>query len=276
LWSLQADATQLQQVLLNLCVNARDAMPTGGQITLTAKNVVIDNGYAAVNIDAQSGPYVILAVEDTGTGISKEIMDKIFDPFFTTKDIGKGTGLGLATSLAIVTGHKGFMRVESKPGTGTRFDVYLPAQTTRAKPATPVPAAAHPRGRGETVLVVDDEAGIRQIAKRTLEAFGYRVLLAGDGAEAIALYGRQQADIAVVLTDMMMPLMDGTATIQELVRLNPQVRVVGASGRATDVQAAGAAAARVMGFLPKPYTAETLLTAIRAALPPVPGKESED
>jgi PAS domain S-box-containing protein len=276
LWVLQADATQLHQVLLNLCVNARDAMPAGGQITLTAKNIVIDQAYADLNIDAQIGPYVSLVVEDTGTGISTENIDKIFDPFFTTKDIGKGTGLGLATSLAIVTGHKGFMRVYSTPGTGTRFDVYLPAQTTGATQVLPAPAAARPRGQGETVLVVDDEAGIRQVAKRTLEAFGYRVLLAGDGAEAIALYGQHQSDIAVVLTDMMMPQMDGTATIQALVRLNPQVRIIGASGLAPDAQAAGAAAARVMHFLPKPYTAETLLTAIRAALLPMPGEESEE
>jgi PAS domain S-box-containing protein len=263
LWALQADATQLHQVLLNLCVNARDAMPAGGQIRLTAKNVVIDQAYADQNIDAPSGPYVTLVVEDTGTGIAKEIIDKIFDPFFTTKDIGKGTGLGLATSLAIVTGHKGFMRVHSTPGTGTRFVVYLPAQPTRAQQAPPVSAVAHPRGTGETVLVVDDEAEIRHIAERTLEAFGYRVLLASDGAEAIALYAQRRADIAVVVTDMMMPLMDGTATIQELVRLNPRVRIIGASGLATDAHSAGA---RVMYFLPKPYTAEALLTAIKAAL----------
>ena len=266
LWSLQADPTQLHQVLLNLCVNARDAMPDGGQITVTAKNIVIDQAYADVNIDAQVGPYVALVVEDTGAGIPQEIIDKIFDPFFTTKDIGKGTGLGLATSLAIVTGHRGFMRVNSTPGTGTRFDVYLPAQTTRAKQALPVPVSTLPRGTGERVLVVDDEAGIRKIAKRTLEAFGYRVLLAGDGAEAIALYGQHQADIAVVLTDMMMPVMDGPATIQALVRLNPQVRIIAASGLATDARSAGPAGARVMLFLPKPYTAETLLQAIRTAL----------
>jgi PAS domain S-box-containing protein len=270
LWSLQADPTQLHQVLLNLCVNARDAMPAGGHITLTAKNILIDEAYAAVNIDAQIGPYVTIAVGDTGTGISKAIIDKIFDPFFTTKEFGKGTGLGLATSLAIVTGHKGFMRVYSSPEGGTRFDVSLPAQTTQATQASPVPESVNPRGKGETVLVVDDEAGIRQIAKRTLEAFGYRVLLASDGAEAVALYAQQQADIDVVLTDMMMPLMDGTATIQELVKLNPQVRIIGASGLATDAQAAGAAAARVMYFLPKPFTSETLLTAVRTALPPVP------
>ncbi len=276
LWALQADATQLHQVLLNLCVNARDAMPAGGHITVTARNTVVDQTYANVNIDAQPGPYVVLSVEDTGTGIAKDILDKIYDPFFTTKDIGKGTGLGLATSLAIVTGHRGFMRVHSTPGTGTRFDVYLPAQTAPATQPVSVPAEGRPRGHGETVLVVDDEAGIRHIAKRTLEAFGYRVLLASDGAEAIAVYVQHQSDIAVVLTDMMMPVMDGPATIQALVRLNPQVHIIAASGLTTDTKAAGEAAARVIHFLPKPYTSGTLLTAIRAALRAVPGEESEN
>jgi CheY-like chemotaxis protein len=222
-----------------------------------------------VNIDAFSGPYVTLAVEDTGTGIPAEIIDRIFDPFFTTKEIGKGTGLGLATSLAIVSGHKGFIRVHNNPGAGARFVVYLPAQTTRVQRASPVPAAGRPRGEGETVLVVDDEAPIREIARRTLEKFGYRVLLASDGAEAVALYRQYQADIAVVFTDMMMPLMDGAATIQQLVRLNPEVRIIGASGLTADAQAAGAAAARVMSFLPKPYSAEALLAAVKAALPVV-------
>ncbi|MEO6236295.1 MAG: PAS domain S-box protein [Vicinamibacterales bacterium] len=265
-WPLLADDTQLHQVLVNLCVNARDAMPSGGQITLTAKNIVIDEAFAAVNIDARSGPHVIIAVEDTGTGIPKEIIDKIFDPFFTTKEIGKGTGLGLATSLAIVTGHKGFMRVVSGRGTPTRFELYLPALTTLVRRVAPVPAVVQPAGHGETVLVVDDEPAIRRIAQRTLEAFGYRVLLAADGAEAVALYERHHAEIDVVLTDMMMPRMDGTATIQELVRLDPHVRIVSASGLVADATAAGAAGTRVLYFLHKPYTAETLLTAIRAAL----------
>jgi signal transduction histidine kinase/CheY-like chemotaxis protein len=267
LWSLHADPTQLHQVLLNLCVNARDAMPQGGTLTLTAENIRIDDAYAALNIDARPGAYVILGVEDTGTGIPDDIIGRIFDPFFTTKDIGRGTGLGLATSLAIVTSHHGFIRVHSTAKTGTRFDVYLPAQTMPAKPATAPPALIHRRGEGQTVLVVDDEPAIRTIAKRMLERFGYRVLLAGDGVEAVALYAKRQADISVVITDMMMPKMDGSATIQALVQLNPQVRIIGASGLATHVQAAGAAAACVVHFLSKPFTAETLLTAMKAALP---------
>jgi CheY-like chemotaxis protein len=248
-------------------------MPAGGHITITAKNILIDEAFAAHNIDARAGPYVTISVEDTGSGIPKQIIDKIFDPFFTTKEIGKGTGLGLATSLAIVTGHKGFMRVYSEPEAGTRFQLYLPAQTTRAERTAVQPAAVHPRGNGETVLVVDDEAGIRQIAKRTLEAFGYRVILASDGAEAVALYLTHQALIAVVVTDMIMPVMSGTATIQELVRLNPQVRIIGASGLAIDAAAAGATSARVFYFLAKPYTAETLLRAIHAVLAPHPAHE---
>jgi two-component system cell cycle sensor histidine kinase/response regulator CckA len=266
LWVVQADATQLHQVLLNLCVNSRDAMPDGGQITLRANNVVIEKTFADQNVDAHIGPHVSLVVEDTGTGIPGEIIDKIFDPFFTTKDIGKGTGLGLASSLGIVTGHRGFMRVHSTPGSGTRFGVYLPARTAPVEEPVPVTAVVTPRGQGEMVLVVDDEAGIRKIAKRLLEASGYRVLLASDGVEAIALYRQHQAGIAVVLTDMMMPVMDGPATIQALVRLNPEVRIIAASGLAIDARSAGEAGARVMYFLDKPYTPEMLLTAIRAAL----------
>jgi PAS domain S-box-containing protein len=263
LWSLQADPTQLHQVLLNLCVNARDAMATGGKITITARNLAIDESYAAVNIDARVGPYVTLDIEDTGTGISSEIIDKIFDPFFTTKEIGKGTGLGLATSLAIVKGHDGFMRAHSEGGRGARFRLYLPAHTTPAAIASPVAVKSHPKGTGETVLVVDDEEFIRQIVQRTLQNFGYRVLLAKNGVEALAVYAQHQAEIAVVLTDMMMPVMDGPATIRELLRVNPAVRIIAASGlNAGDEDSAG----RVACFLPKPYSAETLLTAIREAL----------
>ncbi|MEO8450318.1 MAG: PAS domain S-box protein [Gemmatimonadota bacterium] len=265
LWSLLADPTQLHQVMLNLCVNARDAMPDGGTITIRAENTTIDEHYAGMNIEAPVGPPVKIEIEDTGTGIPKEIIEKIFDPFFTTKEVGKGTGLGLSTSLAIVKSHGGFMRVYSDPGIGTRFRIYLPAAVTASHPNAVANAVSLPRGKGETVLVVDDEAPIRQITKQTLEAFGYRVLLAANGAEAVAIYEQHNAEIAVVLTDMMMPVMDGAATIRVLLQHNPRLRVVGASGIASSsrAQVTGAGARH---FLAKPYSAETLLKAIRQVL----------
>ena len=265
-WLLQADPTQLHQVLLNLCVNARDAMPSGGRITISAENLLIDAQYAAMILDARPGPYVKVEVEDTGTGIPPEIVEKVFDPFFTTKEPGKGTGLGLSTTLAIVKSHGGFIRVYSDPGIGTRFRIYLPARQEVGPEADDADRVVLARGHGELVLVVDDEASIRQITKQTLEAFGYRVLLAADGAEAISAFVQHQRDIAVVLTDMVMPVMDGPATIQVLLRLDPAARIIAASGIAANGKVAQAASAGVTRFLPKPYTAETLLTAIRKAI----------
>jgi PAS domain S-box-containing protein len=266
LWNILGDPTQLHQVLLNLCVNARDAMPHGGSISISAENVYLDKNYAAMNIEAQPGPHIVLNVQDTGTGMTPDIIEKIFDPFFTTKELGKGTGLGLSSSLAIVKSHGGFIRVNSEPGKGTTFKVYLPAQTNPHDTVAENAAPLLPRGRGQTILIVDDEASIRTITQQTLEAFGYRTLLACDGAEAVATYAQHQAEIAVVLTDMMMPVMDGPATIQVLARINPQVRIIAASGLTANGQLirSGTTAARY--FLPKPYTAESLLRTLAALL----------
>ncbi len=266
LWAIQADPTQIHQVLINLCVNARDAMPAGGRITIRAENYLVDGQYAAANLEAHVGPYVMIAIEDTGTGIPKGIIDKIFDPFFTTKDLGKGTGLGLATSMAIVKSHGGFIRVDGGSGAGARFGLYLPAHAAALIAAAPDPLSRLPRGKGESILVVDDEEPIRSITRQTLEAFGYHVLLAADGAEAVAIYAQHQGNIDVVLTDMMMPVMDGAATIEALTRMNPRVRIIGASGLAAEGHGLKAAADALIHFLPKPYTAATLLTAIRSAL----------
>lgn len=267
LWAVVGDPTQLHQVLLNLCVNARDAMPLGGTLTLGAENVTLDAQYAAMNIEAREGRYVRLDVEDTGEGIPADVLDKVFDPFFTTKEIGKGTGLGLSTSLAIVKSHGGFMRVYSEVGVGTKARVYLPAAAGHGADAAHAVAETElPRGDGETVLVVDDEAAIRQITRQTLEAFGYRVLLAADGAEAVSIVAREGDAIDVVLTDLMMPVMDGVATIQVLRKLRPTLRIIAASGIAANGRVARAADAGVTHFLPKPYTAETLLKALRQVL----------
>ncbi|HRK06577.1 MAG TPA: PAS domain S-box protein [Pseudobdellovibrionaceae bacterium] len=265
-WNLIADPTQLHQVLLNLCVNSRDAMPNGGRLKLSVENMVIDEHYAAMNIEARVGPHIKIEVEDTGSGIPKAIMEKIFDPFFTTKEVGKGTGLGLSTSLAIVKSHGGFIRAYSDPGMGARFRIYIPAVTEARDRALLDPALNMPRGRGELVLVVDDEASIRQITKQTLEAFGYRVLLAVDGSEAVSTYVQHRDEVAVVLTDMMMPVMDGPATIQVLLKINPKIRIIGASGITGNGKVLQSADAGLKHFLPKPYTADTLLKAIRKIL----------
>ncbi|MDI1314527.1 PAS domain S-box protein, partial [Prosthecobacter sp.] len=266
LWIVRGDPTQLHQVLLNLCVNARDAMPYGGTLSLAASNLMLDEHYAGMNIEAKPGPHVRIVVEDTGTGMPPEVIERIFEPFFTTKELGKGTGLGLSTTIAIIKSHGGFLRVYSEVGVGTRFHVYLPAQTE--------PGAANmghlevelPGGQGQLILVIDDEASIRQITQQTLEAFGYRVVLASDGAEAAAIYGVRRHEIAAVLTDMMMPVMDGPATIQVLMRMNPQVRIIAASGLNANGMVAKAVNVGVKHFIPKPYTAETLLKTLHTLL----------
>jgi CheY-like chemotaxis protein len=266
LWNVLGDPTQIHQVLLNLCVNSRDALPDGGRIIVTAKNITLDENYAAMNLDAKPGPYVILQVEDTGTGMTPAIVEKIFDPFFTTKAQGQGTGLGLSSSLAIVKSHGGFIRVASHVGSGTTFEVYLPASCASLIQKAESGARNLPRGSGECVLVIDDEAPIRSIARQTLEAFGYRVLLAVDGAEAIAIYARQHEEIALVITDMMMPIMDGPATIQVLTKINPQALIIAASGMSTSEQAERATGGAVKHFLAKPYTAESMLRTVASVL----------
>jgi PAS domain S-box-containing protein len=282
LWPIAGDPTQIHQVLLNLAVNARDAMPHGGTLTLAAANLTIDAQYAGTSQgsktgrgqEAKAGPHVLLQVTDTGVGIPPEVRERIFEPFFTTKELGHGTGIGLATVHTIVKSHGGFLNVESEVGLGTTFKIFLPADPTlRADKPEPAPAEL-PRGRDELVLAVDDEFSIRDITKQTLEAFGYRVITANDGAEAVALYAKHVREIAVVLTDMMMPIMDGAATIQVLMRINPAVKIIAASGVDSGDTVAKATNAGVKHFLPKPYTAETLLKLLREVIDQPAGTES--
>ncbi|MEZ0386222.1 MAG: ATP-binding protein, partial [Verrucomicrobium sp.] len=254
------------QVLLNLCVNARDAMPEGGEISISAEKVQLDAHYAAMHLEAKVGPYLVIQVEDTGTGISPAVMDKIFDPFFTTKEVGKGTGLGLSTSLAIIKSHGGFIRPRSELGKGSKFRIYLPARQEGRNSTVESDEDRVIRGQGETVLVVDDEAPIRMITRQTLESFGYKVILASDGAEAVTTYVEHRSEIALVLTDMMMPVMDGAATIKVLTKMNPAIKIVAVSGVAASDAIAKAAGASVKIFLPKPYTAKTLLKVVRDAI----------
>ncbi len=265
IWNVPGDRTQLHQVLLNLCVNARDAMPRGGRLRLSLRNRQIDDHFVAMCPEAHAGPYVVLAVADTGEGMAPEVLARIFEPFFTTKEIGKGTGLGLSTTQAIVRSHGGFITVESEPGKGTTFHVNLPAEPGCAEVQAETVAPELPRGAGEIILIIDDEASIRSITGQTLEAFGYRVMSAGDGAEGVAKYAQHPGEIAAVLTDMMMPVMDGAAAIRVLLRLNPAVKIIAASGNSMGAEATGAGA---KSFLPKPYTAESLLQLLHKLLHP--------
>lgn len=266
LWIISADATQIHQVLMNLCVNARDAMPDGGSISITAENIFLDENYARMHIEAKSGRFVMIAVSDTGPGMSPEIQSRIFEPFFTTKEMTKGTGLGLSTAMTIVKSHGGFINVYSELHKGSQFKVYLPALD---KPAGAEADAVHvdlPMGNGELILVVDDEESIREITRGTLETFGYRVLTASDGTEALALYADNKNEIAVVLTDMVMPFMDGPATIRALLRMNPDLRIIAASGLGAGQRGGESALVGVSVFLNKPYTAEKLLKTLAQLL----------
>jgi CheY-like chemotaxis protein len=198
----------------------------------------------------------------------REVIDRIFEPFFTTKELGKGTGLGLSTVLGIVRSHGGFVNVYSEVGKGSTFTLHLPAQSDDAPGAGAVTIATErlPRGNGELILVVDDEASVRDVTRQTLESFGYRVVTAEDGAQAVGLYARHRDAVAAVLTDMMMPVMDGPALIAALQRIDPGIRIIAASGLSTNGNVARAVHAGVKHFLAKPYTADAMLTLLKEVL----------
>jgi PAS domain S-box-containing protein len=262
LWGITGDATQIHQVLMNLCLNARDAMPEGGRLTITANNIDLNQDEARMHPDVRPGRFVRLTVADTGVGISSQIIDRIFDPFFTTKEKGKGSGLGLSTVLGIVRGHGGFVDAQSVVAHGARFHVYLSAREIIFPGATEPQPQEPLNGHGELILVIDDEPDICEVAKDTLESCGYRVLAARDGQEAIEIYRQYQHEIQVVLTDMMMPNLDGPATIRALKEIDPQVRIIATSGIRSTGKLAEAAASGVDIFLAKPYTTDKLLGAL--------------
>jgi hypothetical protein len=255
---------------MNLCVNARDAMPDGGTLSIVVENLVVDENYARMNIHAHAGPYVAVTVSDTGVGIPPAVLDRIFEPFFTTKEVGKGTGLGLSTVIGIVKDHGGFVNVYSEVGKGTRFKVYLPALEATVTRTAEEGDRHLPQGQGELVLVVDDEAAICEITKASLEAYHYEVMTASDGIEAIALYAQHRDKIRVVLVDMMMPSMDGFTTIRTLHKIDPEVNVIAVSGLNSNQQSALLSGVGVKAFLAKPYTAEKLLRILREVLTPNP------
>jgi two-component system, cell cycle sensor histidine kinase and response regulator CckA len=265
LWMVCGDSTQLHQVLMNLCVNARDAMPEGGTLTILAENRVIDEHYSKMHLGVTPGSFIIITVADSGVGIPAENMDRIFEPFFTTKQVGNGTGLGLSTTLGIVKSHGGFVNVYSEVGSGTQFQLYLPATVETEIQSLPnefIPLS----GNGELVLIVDDETSIQEITKASLESHNYKTLTACDGIEAIALYAQYRHSINVVLMDMMMPSMDGVTAIRALQKINPDVKIIASSGLISSCKLAQASNEGVKSFLSKPYTLKELLNTLQQVI----------
>lgn len=273
------DPTQLLQVLINLVTNARDAMPEGGHLRISAHQVSMDEQYTSVSHTATPGDYLTIEVEDDGHGMPAEVVAKVFEPFFTTKEPGRGTGLGLASSLAIVRSHGGFMQVYSEEGNGTKVQVALPvAVEGETSSARTVPAAElTPRGSGELILVVDDEPMILQVTRHTLESHGYRVVTARHGREAIDLVEAGEHEVDLVLTDMMMPVMDGAATSAYLEHHHPTIPIVAMSGLNSNGSATRAVGMGITRFLPKPFTTGLLLTVVADTLHGIPlDHEQED
>jgi two-component system, cell cycle sensor histidine kinase and response regulator CckA len=264
--SLMADPSQLHQVLMNLGVNARDAMPNGGILSITIENALLDDRAKRLHPKAVQGSYVIFSVTDTGAGIAPELMDKIFVPFFTTNPPGQGTGLGLATVIGIVENHGGFILVDSQLGKGTTFSIYLPAMPSGHRADKVSRHLTTLKGHDELILVVDDELGIRRLFHDVLKRHGYQSLMAGSAPEALELFRTHREKIRVVLTDLMMPFMDGRDLIQQLRALSSSVKIVAFSGLATDSKRDEVMAAGANAFLSKPVEAEELLTVLKDLL----------
>jgi signal transduction histidine kinase len=263
---VRIDPSQIDQVLANLCVNARDAISGTGRITIETANVAIDAAHCACHEGVVPGDYVLLAVSDDGCGMEKSVLAHLFEPFFTTKELGKGTGLGLATVYGIVKQNNGFISVYSEPQRGTTFRVYLPRFAGAATATTVVRRAEAPRGRGETVLLVEDEKSLRVTCGLFLNSFGYRVLVAETPAAALALAAQHAGDIQLLLTDVVMPGMDGRQLAQRLAALKPGMRVLFMSGYTANVVAHHGVLDPSVHFIGKPFSRDDLAGAVREVL----------
>jgi signal transduction histidine kinase/ActR/RegA family two-component response regulator len=267
LHAVLGDATQLHQVLLNLCVNARDAMPNGGTLTLEARNTEIDATYASAVPDARPGHHVVWRVTDTGTGIPPEIIERIFEPFFSTKGPDKGTGLGLSTVTGIVKSHGGFVQIYSVPGQGSTFAVYLPAERSFNSPGSlPAVSGTAFRGHGETILIVDDEANVRQAVHAVLTSLDFKVVMAANGREALVQIEEKRAELRAVITDLHMPGLDGLAFARVLRNILPEVGLIVASGRIEEREKKQFKALGVAVLLDKPFTQKKLEEALKVIL----------
>ncbi|HEU5395796.1 MAG TPA: PAS domain S-box protein, partial [Verrucomicrobiae bacterium] len=264
LWRVQGDPTELHQVLLNLSVNARDAMPEGGELTLAAENVELKPGDLPANPGAGAGPYLKISVTDTGVGISAELLPRVFEPFFTTKAADKGTGLGLYTVSNIVKNHRGFLRIDSEVGKGTCFNLYLPAAQMAAKEAAPEPSRRPlPAGNGELIMVMDDEQAVRQLVRSSLESYGYRVLTVPNGLLGITCFEQNREQIKAIVSDTDMPFTDGLSALRTIQKSKPGIPIIIASGTKRSLESVDASHLTV---LYKPYTVEELLLAVARSL----------
>jgi PAS domain S-box-containing protein len=272
IWSIEGDPTQIHQVLLNLCVNARDAMPKAGVLTLSSANVVLQDPVSLAGLSGPPGNYVRICVTDTGTGMTPELQKKIFQPFFTTKDPNSGTGLGLSTTVSILGSHGALLTLRSEPGHGSVFSVFFPAKTAVCQEDAPPPPPALPSGKHELVLLVDDEVAIREMCKAVLESFDYRVIVAENGAEALSLLERHKGEVSAAILDMMMPIMDGPTTIRAMRWAAPNVKIIATSGMTERAQMAALGGVEIDAFVQKPFTAELLVGRLAAALAPAASK----
>jgi CheY-like chemotaxis protein len=265
LHSVKADPGQLQQAIMNLAVNARDAMPEGGRLLIETANVYLDKEYRGSRLGVEPGSYVMLLVSDTGSGMDKDTQEKIFDPFFTTKEIGKGTGLGLSIVFGIVKSHGGFVTCYSEPGKGTTFKIYFPSikqDQENDKEVQSEPLV----GGTETILLVDDEVAVRNLGESMLRRFGYHVLTASSARDALAIFQDHKEEISLVILDLIMPEMGGRECLKEILKIDPAAEVLVASGYGADGQIEDAVAEGAKTSIRKPYEARQLLETVRKVI----------
>ncbi|MGH9678930.1 MAG: ATP-binding protein, partial [Candidatus Acidiferrales bacterium] len=270
-----ADPSMVDQVLMNLCLNARDAMPNGGQLILETRNVEIDEEFCRLSTYAQPGSYVLLSVTDTGTGMDAATIEQIFEPFFTTKEMGKGTGLGLATVYGVVKQHGGFVNVESELGKGTTFRIYLPAASGMAEPME-ARRDPKPRKGTETILLAEDHDGLRLAAKEMLETLGYRVLLASTGPEAVQLFKVNSGQIDIVVLDVVMPGLSGPDAYSQMASIRPGLPVVFTTGYTSEVASLTSMLEKGAAFLQKPYGQAGIGMKIREILDRTPAPSDKN
>jgi len=262
---IDADPSQIEQVLLNLAVNAQHAMPDGGQLLVETSNMSLSDEYLRTHLGAKPGRYVLLTVSDTGLGIEPGVLDRIFEPFFTTKMDGEGTGLGLSMVHGVVAQHGGYIRCYSEPGRGTSFKIYLPV-SDRELAFDPTLTREMPAFGTETILLVDDDDRIREMGRQMIEVGGYKVLTARSGEEALEIYSAHKEEISLIILDLIMPGMGGKRCLKELLRIDPNVRVLVASGYSSNGLVHDQTGRGARGFVGKPYDAKDILRAIRVVL----------